>query len=316
MVRSLIHKLIGICCVFAVLFIGLGVYVGNLAYTEFREAPWDSLLGIENHTKDVGVIQQWEDERHWEKVWVTAPDGTNLRGTYIENAEPTRDTVILIHGLFQNRTMCLPYISMYRNLGYNVLLIDLRGHGESGGNHTGWGLSEQGDMAAWMNWLQQKNSHMRVGLHGISLGAAMALLYAGSDAGKNLSFVVADSSYGNIIALGQEKLREAQADKWTIRGYKILDPFFQGAMWYHTGKLVADIEPAQAVKRITVPVLFLHGSDDQLVPVQTAKSLYDNCQSPDKDIYVFGHSGHAVGIATNSGEYRETVTTFVSHANS
>ena len=157
---------------------------------------------------------------------------------------------------------------------------------------------------------------MQIGLHGISLGAAMSLLYAGGDHGKNISFVVADSSYGNIIALGQEKLREAQADKWTIRGYKVLDPFFQGAMYYHTRKLVSDIEPAQAVKHITVPVLFLHGSDDELVPVKTAKSLYDNCQSKDKDIYVFGHSGHAVGIATNKQEYINVVTGFLHHANS
>lgn len=316
MVRRLIHRLIGILCIVAVIVIGIGAYVGNVAYNEFREAPWDSLLGIENHARDVSVIEQWEDERQWEKVWVTAPDGTALRGTYIENAEPTNETVILIHGLFQNRSMCLPYIGMYRNLGYNVLLIDLRGHGESGGSHTDWGLSEEGDMDAWMQWLKAKNSHMKIGLHGVSLGAAMSLLYAGGEHGKDLAFVVADSSYGNIIDLGREKLLDAHADQWAIRGYEILDPFFQAAMWYHTGKIVSDIEPAQAVKQITVPVLFLHGSDDRLVPVKTAKSLYDNCQSLHKDIYIFGQSGHAVGIATNKDEYIHTVTDFVRHANS
>lgn len=316
MLRRFIRSLITLCVIVAIVIIGVGAYVGNIAYTEFREAPWDSLLGIENHTKDVSVIEQWEAERGWEKVWVTAPDGIQLRGTYIENSEPTNNTVILLHGLFQNRTMCLPYIRIYRNLGYNVLLIDLRGHGESGGSHTDWGLSEQGDMDAWMAFLKERNPHMTVGLHGISLGAAMALLYAGGSHGSNVSFVVADSSYGNIIALGQEKLREAQADKWTIRGYKLLDPFFQGAMYYHTGKLVSDIEPAQAVKHITARVLFLHGSDDALVPVKTAKSLYDNCRSLQKDIYVFGHSGHAVGIATNKDEYIDVVTDFLGHANS
>lgn len=314
--RRLLRFIIKIVLVIAVVVIAIGSYIGNVAYTEFREAPWDSLLGIENHAKDVSVIDHWEEERGWEKVWVTDPDGTRLRGTYIENSEPTDQTVILLHGLYQNRSMCLPYISIYRNLGYNVLLIDLRGHGESGGSHTDWGLSEQGDMDAWIQFLREKNEHMQIGLHGISLGAAMSLLYVGGDHGKNISFVVADSSYGNIIALGQEKLREAQADKWTIRGYKVLDPFFQGAMYYHTRKLVSDIEPAQAVKHITVPVLFLHGSDDELVPVKTAKSLYDNCQSKDKDIYVFGHSGHAVGIATNKQEYINVVTGFLHHANS
>lgn len=316
MVRRFIRRLVVLVCIVAVVCLGIGGYIGNIAYTEFREAPWDSLLGIENHARDVGVIQQWEAERQWRPVWVTAPDGTQLRGTYIANDEPANKAVILVHGLYQNRSMCLPYVSIYRHLGYNVLLIDQRGHGESGGQHTDWGLTEEDDMNTWAQWLKGQQGQRKIGLHGVSLGAAMSLLYAGSAQGQDVAFVIADSSYGNIIDLGREKLRAAQADTWALRGYELLDPFFQAAMYYHTGKLVADIEPAQAVKHITAPVLFLHGSDDQLVPVRTAKSLYDNCRSSQKDIYIFGHSGHAVGIATNKNEYTQVVTDFLRHTNS
>lgn len=67
----------------------------------------------------------------------------------------------------------------------------------------------------------------------------MALLYAGSEYGKDLSFVVADSSYGNIISLGREKLWQASGDKRAIWSYDLLDPFFQAAMFYHTHKTVS-----------------------------------------------------------------------------
>ena len=152
---------------------------------------------------------------------------------------------------------------------------------------------------------------MTVGLHGVSLGAAMALLYAGSDAGRDTAFVVADSSYGNIVSLGREKLMAAAKDDRLVWEYDILMPFFQGAMWYHTGKFLSDIEPAHAVRSIRCPVLFLHGQEDRLVPVKTVWSLYENCASAEKYVRVFEGSPHAVGISTNRREYRQLVTEFL-----
>lgn len=301
--------LIFICL--AVLVVGVGMYIGNMAYEEFYDAPWDQILGIENHSRDVSTIRQWERERDWEPVRVNAPDGKILRGTYIENRRDSHKTVILIHGLYQNRTMCLPYMDEYRRLGYNILLIDLRGHGESEGDHTEWGISEVDDLLMWCQWLQNRDPQMTIGLHGISLGASMALLYAGSEYGQDLSFVVADSAYGNIISLGREKLWQAVGDKRAIWGYNLLDPFFQAAMFYHTHKMVSSLEPAQAVKRMKVPVLFLHGSEDELVPVKTARSLYDNCTSPKKEIHIFEGSPHAVGIETDQSEYMRVLSQFL-----
>lgn len=299
-------------CVFLlVLALAAGCIIGNMAFEEFRAAPWDTVLGIENHSHDVKHMRQLEKERDWEPVRVNGLDGTILRGTYIADKRGSHQTVILLHGLYQNRAMCLPYVSIYRKLGYNVLLIDLRGHGESGGEHTEWGLSEIDDLTQWIQWLHERDGSMKIGMHGISLGAAMALLYAGSERGSSLSFVVADSSYGNIIALGREKLRQTVQDERVVWGYNILDPFFQAAMLFHTHKLVANIEPGQAVQFVKAPILFLHGGKDKLVPVQTAQNLYEHCGSQDKHIYIFTNSPHAVGIETDTDAYQRVVTRFL-----
>lgn len=297
-----------------VLLLCAGAYIGNMAFEEFYTAHWDQILGIENHSREMADMRQIEKDRNWEPVRVNASDGTILRGTYIKNPRKSHNTVILLHGLYQNRSMCLPYIAMYRNMDYNVLLIDQRGHGESQGEHTNWGLSETDDINMWYQWLRHQDANVRVGLHGISLGAAMSLLYAGSEWGKNVAFVVADSSYGNIISLGREKLSEASGDERAVWGYNILDPFFQAAMFFHTHKLVDSIEPAQAVKSIKAPILFIHGGKDMLVPVKTVHSLYDNCGSNDKHIYVFENSPHAAGIATNRQEYMRVVDRFLANS--
>lgn len=292
----------------------IGAYIGNTAYEEFRTAQWDAILGVENHARDVEDMRKLEKEHNWEAVRVNAPDGTILRGTYIENRRKSHNTVILLHGLYQNRSMCLPYVQMYRDMDYNVLLIDQRGHGESQGEHTDWGLSEMDDMHMWCQWLREKDNKVRVGLHGISLGAAMALLYAGGPGRNDVAFVIADSSYGNIISLGREKLLTASGDQRAVWGYNMLDPFFQAAMFFHTHKFVDSIEPAQAVKSIKVPILFIHGEADKLVPVKTVHSLYDNCSSGDKHIYIFSESPHAAGIETNRQEYMQVVDRFLANS--
>ena len=234
MIRSILKGIAGLAAVLIVLATAAGAYAGNLAYNEFREAPWDQILGIRNNSRHVAPIRVLEKERQWEAVRVNAPDGTILRGTYIASTSHSHKTVILLHGLYQNRSMCLGYVPIYQNLGYNVLLIDQRGHGESEGAHTDWGLSEPEDMEMWMQWLRRKDPQAVIGLHGISLGAAMALLYAGSDRQQQVAFVIADSSYGNIISMGREKLMDWTGDKNLVLGYDLLDPFFQAAMLVHT----------------------------------------------------------------------------------
>ena len=312
MLHHFFKGLLRVVVLLLLLCTAVGAYIGNTAYHEFREAPWDEILGIKNNTKQqLTYIRTLEKERDWEPVRVNGQDGTILRGTYIPSPSHSHKTVILLHGLYQNRSMCLPYVPMYRNLGYNVLLVDLRGHGDSEGAHTDWGLSEVTDLQKWVQWLERKDGQSIIGLHGVSLGAAMALLYAGSDRDGHLSFVVADSSYGNIIALGREKLLHWTGDQRLVLGYNLLDPFFQAAMFVHTHELVANIEPAQAVRFIHVPVLFLHGSEDQLVPEKPAHSLYDNCGSQTKYIHIFQSSPHAAGIETDRADYVRTVSHFL-----
>ena len=64
--------------------LSLGFYAGNLSYEELFNAPWDRILGIENHRLDLGRIHGLEDRYGWQRVMVPSKDGTELRGTYIE----------------------------------------------------------------------------------------------------------------------------------------------------------------------------------------------------------------------------------------
>lgn len=307
-----IFKTIKILAVlFLLAFIGAGFYAGNTAYEALLAEPWEKILGIANHTKELSRIHQREERNGWETVNITSADGTKLHGTYIEDSRRSKHTVILLHGLYQNRSMCLPYVSLYRDLGYNVLLIDQRGHGESGGDHTTWGIRETDDLDAWVKWLKGKDGNMEIGMHGISLGAAMALIYSGTENGKHISFYIADSAYGNLMELGKDKLSAYTGDTRLLWGMDVVDPFFQSVMWLKSGKTLSDIDPVEAVKRMTSPVLFLHGGADTLVPPKTAEELAAASGSRKKELFIFDGAAHTMEMAANGEAYRNAIHGFL-----
>lgn len=308
-------SLIKFLCTLAVAAVlAAGLYIGNMTYDQLMNSPWDQILGIRNQSADLHVIHDAEKRYGWRPVEVEAKDGIMLAGTYVSAGQDAHRTVILLHGLYSNRSMMVPLIPMYQKMGYNVLLVDLRGHGESGGEHTMWGMKEVDDLDAWMEWLKARDPRVLVGMHGISLGAAMSLLYSGTDNGQNLLFYVADSSYADLLSLGKEKVYAWSGDERMLMSMDLINPFFQAAMFIHTGKLLYQIEPIDAVAHAKAPILFIHGANDALVPPSAARALGDACTSNRKEIRIFEGASHAMAYGTNPAAYREIVQKFVANS--
>lgn len=293
------------------ILVGAGFYAGNMVYQQLFYQSWDQALGIPNHLQDLDRIHYLERYYDWDRVAVSSTDGTKLQGTYIEAPRKSHKTVIILHGLYQNRTMSVPYIGIYRRLGYNVLLPDVRGHGESEGSTTDWGVHAVDDLDSWVQLLRQQDPNVEIGFHGVSLGAAMSLIYAGAPQGHEAKFYVADSSYGDVLELGQAKLLNYTGDQRLLLGMRLINPFFQAAMFYHTHKLLSDVDPAIQVGRMTSPVLFLHGTSDELIPMEVGENLVNRSASQNKKLVLFQGSAHAVALATNPRDYRRTVRKFV-----
>lgn len=70
---------------------------------------------------------------------------------------------------------------------------------------------------------------MKIGMHGISLGAAMALIYSGTERGKNISFYVADSAYGGMMELGKDKISAYTGDPRFCGGWISWSLFFKAS---------------------------------------------------------------------------------------
>ena len=121
----------------------IGLIIGSIIYEE------TSLLPAYSHPLATQRLQQSLKykgrEMYKENIVIESLDGYPLSGTFIPNPEPTNKTIVFVHGFMENRTAGLNYLSLYMQSGFNLLLIDSRDHGESGGDSVTWGNLEKYD---------------------------------------------------------------------------------------------------------------------------------------------------------------------------
>jgi fermentation-respiration switch protein FrsA (DUF1100 family) len=232
----------------------------------------------------------------------TATDGTRLVG-WLSRSRTSGPAVIVLHGHGANRHTSLVYGHLLFP-DYTVLLPDLRGHGESAGSFTSVGYLEQRDVIGAVRYLMDMG-YGPIGLLGISMGAATALLAAA--ASPLIAAVVADSSFA--------ALRHAVREGARLRGYPrpLTRPLAylscQAAAWHLRYPMRAG-DPLGAVSAIAPrPLLIIHGESDTLILVEDAYRLYEAAGNP-KDIWVLPGVEHARALEAQPDAYRDRVRDF------
>ena len=204
-----------------------------------------------------------EDARPWS---VRTADGLTLRGWHLPT-EDRRRLIVLVHGMWSS---WLEMAALGRDLhhrGYDVLLFDLRGHGQSDPTRLTLGRRERRDLRAVMNWADGEGySRDRIGWLGYSMGASTLLLEAAQNPG--IRVVVMDSPYGNLPELLETQLsRHSHLPRWFNPG------ILTAARWIY-GVRTDDLVPIKAARAWgDRPLLLIHGESDSIVPVTQAYQL-------------------------------------------
>ncbi len=139
-----------------------------------------------------------------EAVQIPSVSGSLLRGWWVPGRQPGGGAVILMHGVWSNRSTMVQRARVLHEHGFAVLLFDLQAEGESPGRHITFGRLEGIDVAAAVAFVRQRLPGERVGAIGVSLGGAAALL------GPELlpvDALVLESVYPDIEAALSNRLR-------------------------------------------------------------------------------------------------------------
>ena len=280
-----------------------GLALGNLIYEE------SSVLHPRLYQKSLQRLQSEQEQKHWERVSLLSRFGYPLAGTYIAAAPPSRKTLIFLHGFTDSRAAGLHYLDLYRDSGFNVLLIDSRAHGESGGSSVTWGCYEKFDLDQWVDWVAERTPGGVIGVQGLSMGAATALMHAELDESrKRIAFYVADSSYSEFEPLLEAQIRQRFSQAEPL--LPLLLPYANAAAYLQARFTFHQASPLQAVAHVTTPVLYIHGTADRLVPVSMALELYNATQGP-RQIQLFPGAEHVAAFSKDPALYRRTIQHFI-----
>src|SRR5699024_8240869 len=113
----------------------------------------------------------------------------------IEHNSPKKKAVILVHGFRKEKLDMRQFAKLYHDLGYHVLLIDARGHGESEGGYYAFGGHDRLDIVSWIRVLTVDFHMDDIILYGNSMGAAGVLMTSGEARSVLVKGIIADSSF-------------------------------------------------------------------------------------------------------------------------
>lgn len=204
-------------------------------------------------------------------------EGLTLHGWRSDAVGARRGTVIYLHGLADNRVGGAGVIERFRKRGFDVVAFDSRAHGASGGHAVTYGFFEKEDLRAVINTLEPGP----VVLIGSSLGAAVALQLAADD--KRVSAVVAGEAFSDLRTVITERAPFCFSTDRLEEAIRLAE---------RKGKFSIDsVNPALAARKISVPVLLIHGEDDSATQPEHSRRIFGNLGGA-KTLMLIPGAGH------------------------
>ena len=267
-----------------------------------NKAPWDEF----QDRIDEGIV--WLEGTDHEEVDITSWDGIRLHGHLYLCGSGAERTAICCHGFRSSWKMDFS-LSVPRLLerGFDVLLIDQRAHGDSEGEQICFGVRESRDVRDWCGFVNERfGSGRPVYLTGISMGAGTVMLAAGLDLPDNVKGIVADCGYTSPSALFKYEMKHLFHVPWQpfLWLFKIICRRIAG--------FDPDISAADALRSSGMPVLLVHGTADDIVPVEMSYENRDACMGY-CDLLLVEGQGHGCAFPASPEEYLRREEALVAH---
>lgn len=238
---------------------------------------------------------------NFEIVSFRTSDNLLIKGWYSRYSD-TSATIILLHGYKANRLEMISRCEIFRNAGYNLLLYDARGCGESEGDLVSFGYYEIRDLLAALRFLKV-NGDSEIAIYGFSQGGATILMAA--DSLKDIKCIIAEGTF--------DKLENAIDNRFESTlyipgkfGAWLMIPFAESKLGININK----IEPVNEVSKINFPILIIGGENDDRTLKENTIMLYETAKEP-KELWIVKNSGHTDIFSNNPEIYRSEVLDFL-----
>jgi hypothetical protein len=249
------------------LLVGTGLYLLLSVVAGIFIAEGSLKLGRRpvGHRQQVAEVVQQRYGAELQEVSVSASDSAVLKGWYVRPSNFNHQTVVLLHGITDNREGVAGYAPIFLDRGYAVLLPDARAHGESGGEIATYGLKESDDLHRWISWLYLHDTPQCVYGFGESYGAALMLQSLANE--TRYCAVAVEDSFSTAREMSFERVSgPLHLGNWF--GKTLGRPMIAIAELYARERYGIDLlapSPLKAVTHSNVPILLIHGTEDHTI---------------------------------------------------
>ena len=226
---------------------------------------------------------------NYQEIWIPLARAveTALHAWWLPAARRDAPTILFLHGarwsLFGNADR----IAYWHNLGYSLLAIDYRGFGKSPGALPTEASVYEDTQSAWEHLKGLQPDAARRYVYGHSLGGAIAIDLAANN--RDLAGVIVESTFTSI-----RDMTKVVASRWLPLERIVRHRF----------------DSLAKIGSVTAPVLFMHGTADEVVPHQMSLRLHAAAREP-KRLAIFGNVGHSDACWKVDADYRAAVREFI-----
>ena len=247
-------------------------------------------------------INEKEERKKWlgeysRTRYIKSFDDLILCGYEIRNNCKSNIWIIVNHGYMCKGLDMIPQAKIFLDMGYNVLIIDQRAHGKSDGKYRGMGYLESKDLIRWINLIVNEHEKSEIILYGISMGAA-TVMFATAEC-------IEDCGYTSIW----DEFKAIYKKSFKLPTFPILNIANITAK-IKAGYSFKEGSVLEAVKKSKIPILFIHGEEDKLVPYNMVEKLYDEASCEKEKISV-KNAGHTESSTVDSELYWNKVKKFI-----
>ena len=262
----------------------------------------------EEYKKIIHPNKEWLLAREYEHVTIKSRDKLTLHGDYFKADEESDTILIASHGYTsKGLSDCSSISSFFLKKGTDCLIIDNRSHGKSEGEYIGFGILDRFDIMSWIHYVNKRfDSKKKIILYGVSMGGATVLMTAGfKDIPDNVKAIIADCAYTSPYDVFAHVLKK----DYHLPEFPIMN--INDVMCRKkAGYGFRDYSTLTAVQETNIPILFIHGKEDNFVPVRMSRQNYDACNSP-KELLLVENAAHAASYYENPKLYEEKVNDFI-----
>ncbi len=264
-------------------------------------------LTLSNEIERKIIDEAWYINLNKTDFFIKSKFNYDIHCIWIPNKQ-SKKTVIISHGYTLNLNGSIRYIEIFYIKGYNVLIYDQRFHGLTGGKNCTFGFYEKYDLESLVSWVLEKTGRdSLVGVHGESMGAAIALLHGAID--DRISFIISDCAFESLKTQFSNKLKaDYKLPSFPLLLFADIATKILSNTFYH------NISPIKNIEKIKTPILFIHGDSDSFTTYTQTKNLYEK-KTGIKKLYLAEGADHAQSILVNKEKYTKIIHKFLEEIN-